>query len=576
MNLIPDEKINEIRGLANIVDIVSSYIQLTNKGKNYFGVCPFHDDHSPSMSVSPDRQMFKCFTCGVGGNVFNFVSRYENITFIEAVKRVADYVGVDLDITKFEKKETAYKHEFEIMEFATKVYQNNLNTSLGAVSREYLKNRSINESIISTFKIGFAINDNKNLYNILSKKYKNKELEELGLINLNGIDGYDKFVNRIMIPITDINNNVVGFTGRIINNDSDQPKYINTKETKIYKKGNILFNYFNAKQYIKQIKKVVVVEGNMDAIRLYASGIKNVVALMGTSLTKEQITLLKNLRVPVILMLDNDNAGEMATIANGEQLHSYNIDTYVVRLSDAKDPDEYIIKYGTDKLNDLINHPISYMDYKLKSLKKEFNLNNPIELSKYINSIIKYLKDKDNITKEVTIRKISDEYNIDYEVLKGELKLEEKIENVKEVPTTDYVKKDRYKECTNEIFLYLMSDIKYISIFKNKINFFRDKDERELYNEILYYSKKFKNINIANFMSFIEQTDNLKEYTNTIISKMNFDNMSEDIFMEYINYLENYFRKQHIKKLKEQLKSETDLNKKCELINNITKLKKEV
>lgn len=575
MNLIPDEKINEIRGLANIVDVISSYIPLTSKGKNYFGVCPFHDDHSPSMSVSPDRQMFKCFTCGVGGNVYNFVSRYENISFVEAIKKVADYVGVDLDISKFEKKESIHKHEFEIMEFASKIYQNNLNTSLGAKSREYLKTRNINESIINTFKIGFAIDDNKNLYNILSKKYKNKELEELGLINLNGLDGYDKFVNRIMIPITDINNNVVGFTGRIIDNSTDQAKYINTKETKIYKKGNILFNYFNAKQHIKQSKKVVVVEGNMDAIRLYASGIKNVVALMGTSLTKEQIMLLKNLRVPVVLMLDNDSAGEMATISNGELLQSNNIDTYIVRLSDVKDPDEYIIKYGVDKLNGLINHAVSYMDYKLKSLKKEFNLNNPIELSKYINNIIKYLKDKDNITKEVTIRKISDDYNIDYEILKSELKLEEK-NNKNVITNIDYIKKDRYKECTNEIFIYLMSDIKYISIFKNKINFFRDKEERELYNEILYYSKKFKNINIANFISFIEQIDDLKEYVNNIIGKMNFDNISEDIFMEYINYLENYFRKENIKKLKEQLKSETDINKKCELINNITKLKKEV
>lgn len=577
MNLISDEKINEIRSSVNIVDIISNYLPLTSKGKNYFGVCPFHDDHSPSMSVNPERQIFKCFTCGVGGNVFSFISKYENISFLEAVKKVADYASIPLDISGIVKKESIHQKEYEIMNMVTKIYQNNLNTLEGKNARSYLKERCIDENICNLFKIGYALSDNKNLYKILSKKYKNKELDDLGLININGVDGYDKFVNRVMIPITDEFNQVVGFTGRIITKSSDEPKYINTKETIIYKKGNILFNYFNAKEHAKNLKSIIVVEGNMDAIRICSSGINNVVALMGTSLTKEQINLLKKLRVPVTLLLDSDNAGELATINNGELLIKNNIETHVVRLADAKDPDEYIVKFGIDKFKSVLNNKVLFLDYKLNTLKSNYNLNNPIDLSKYINNIIKNLKNVDNVTKEVTIRKISDEYNLDYEVLKNELKLEQKeIASDSKIPVKIKSKKDNYTDCVNKIFLYLMSDTKYLAIFKNRINFFKEPIERELYNEIIYYTKKYKNINIANFLSFIENNNNVKELVNNIIKDMDFETMDEEIYMQYINYLEKYFKKENIKKIKEQIKNETDINKKCELLDQLTKLKKEV
>lgn len=577
MNLISDEKINEIRSSVNIVDIISNYLPLTSKGKNYFGICPFHDDHSPSMSVSPERQMFKCFTCGVGGNVFTFVSKYEDISFIEAVKKVAEYANIPLDIKNISKKESVHKREYEIMDMVVKIYQNNLNTTSGKNARDYLKKRSIDDKTCNLFKIGYALNDNTYLYNILSKKYKNKELDELGLINISGVDGYDKFTNRLMIPITDEYNQVVGFTGRIIDKDDTSPKYINTKETVIYKKGHILFNYYNAKETAKNLKNIIIVEGNMDAIRMCANGYTNVVALMGTSLTKEQIELIKKLRVSVTLLLDSDKAGETATITNGELLLKNNIETFVLRLDGAKDPDEYLVKFGNNQFKEALNHQVSFLDYKLNNLKNNYNVNNPIELSNYINQILKYINNFDNITKEVTIRKISDKYNLDYEVLKQELKLEAKEDKSKIlVNKNKVVKKDNYKDCVNKIFLYLMSDSKYLAIFKNRINFFKNPIERELYNEIIYYTKKYKSINVANFLSFIDNNINVKDLINDIIADMDFETMNDDIYMEYINYLEKYFKNEDIKKIKEQIKVETDINKKCELLDKLTKLKKEV
>ena len=577
MNLISDEKINEIRSSVNIVDIISNYIPLTNKGKNYFGICPFHDDHSPSMSVSPERQMFKCFTCGVGGNVFTFVSKYDDISFIEAVKKVAEYANIPLDIKNISKKESIHKKEYEIMDMVVKIYQNNLNTINGKKAQEYLNKRNIDDKTCNLFKIGYALNDNTYLYNILSKKYKNKELDDLGLINVSGVDGYDKFINRLMIPITDEYNQVVGFTGRIIEKDDTSPKYINTKETSIYKKGHILFNYYNAKESAKVLKNIIIVEGNMDAIRMYANGYQNVVALMGTSLTKEQIDLIKKLRASVTLLLDSDNAGETATITNGEILLKNNIETFVLRLDGAKDPDEYLVKFGNNQFKEAIKHQVPFLDYKLTSLKNNYNVNNPVELANYINQMLKYINNFDNITKEVTIRKISDEYNLDYEVLKQELKLEEKEDNSKiSVNKKKVEKKDNYKNCVTKIFLYLMSDSKYLAIFKNRINFFKNPIERELYNEIIYYTKKYKSINVANFLSFIDNNINVKDLLNEIIADMDFETMNDDIYMEYVNYLEKYFKNEDIKKLKEQIKVETDINKKCELLDKLTKLKKEV
>lgn len=577
MNLIPEAKINEIRDKADIVDIISGYIPLVNKGRNFFGVCPFHDDHSPSMSVSREKQMFKCFTCGVGGNVFSFVSKYENISFIEAVKKVADSEGIDLDISNLKKGPKINQKEYEIMDFATKIFQNNLNSKEGHEAKNYLKSRNINEEIIKTFKIGYALNDRSSLSKILLTKYDVNDLEKLGLVTKNGIDTYDKFIKRVMIPLTDINNQVVGYTGRIIDkSDPNQAKYINTKETIIYKKGNILFNYYNALDYIKQKKEVIIVEGNMDAIRLYASGIRNVIALMGTALTKEQIKIIKNLRSLVVLALDNDDAGDTATLKVGEELTKNNIQVKVVKMAGAKDPDEYIVKFGTDKFLDLIKHSPMYLDYKLNSLKSEKNLNNTEELVEYVSNVIKELANKEPITQEVTLKKLSVDYNLDYDVLKDELGKLNKPKVEEAIKKPQKVKKNKYELATNKIFVYLMSDAKYLKIFNSKLGYFQNKNERELLNEIEYYIKKNNKIDFANFISYIENYDNLKPMVNNIIDSMDFDELNEEVFVEYLKYVNEYLRLEDIKKIKERIKSEVDINKKVELTEELARLKKEV
>ena len=572
MQLISEDKINDIRNSADIVSIVSDYIPLKMQGKNYFGVCPFHDDHSPSMSVSKERQLFKCFVCNKGGNVFTFVKEYENISYIEAVKKVADKVGIPLDYTFTKKTDSKYKLEYEIMDYTTKILQNNLNSKEGIFAKEYLEKRNITDEIIKDFKIGLSLNDNKYLYNVLTKKgYDINKLDELGIITKDGLTGYDKFVNRIMIPICNLEGNVVGYTGRIFNNE-DSAKYINTKETIIYKKGNIIFNYHNAKSHIRDKKSAILVEGNMDAIRIYSSGIKNVIALMGTAITKEQINILKKLRVPIILMLDNDNAGELATINIGNELIKNNVETKVVRLKDAKDPDEYIVKYGIEKFNDTINHSLNYFDYKLEYLKENKNLNNTEELIGYVKSVLKMVENSDNLTKEITLKKLSDEYNIDYEVLKKEITFDE-VKEIKPIIINDKTV-TKYQKCVNNIMYYLMSDSKYIKIFNSKLGFLKNREERNLIREIEYYIESHGKINLADFISYAENDDNIRELVNNISGSINLDDLEEKIFIEYINAVKDILNKEEITTLKEQLKKETDINKKVEISEKIREIKK--
>ena len=572
MQLISDEKINEIRNSADIVTIIAGYIPLTMKGKNFFGVCPFHDDHSPSMSVSKERQLFKCFVCNKGGNVFTFVKDYENISYIEAVKKVADKVGIPLELNNVKKIVKKEKQEYEIMEFATKIYQNNLNSKEGTLAKEYLKKRNITDEIIKDFRIGLALDNSTYLYNILTKKYDLVMLDNLGLINKSGLSGYDKFINRIMIPISDADGFVVGYTGRIYDN-SDQAKYINTKETIIYKKGHILFNYHNAKKYVRDAGSLIVVEGNMDAIRLYASGIKNVIALMGTTITKEQIEIIKKLRIPVILMLDNDAAGEMATLNISKELNKNGIDVKVVRLSNAKDPDEYIVKYGVNSIRDAINHCLNFYEYTMNTLKGNKNLEESDDLINYVKDVLKTIENSDALTKEITIKKLSKDYDIDYKVLKDEINLTN--DNPLEPKKNIAILSDtRYNKCVKNLLYYMMSDKNYVKIYNKQLGFLKNVEERNLVREIEYYIDKFGNINLADFLSYAESNDRIREYVHNICSGVSFDELSIDVFMDYIKMIDNIMIDENIVLIKKKLSMSSDINEKLELTKQLTGLVK--
>ena len=567
---ISNEEITEIRKKADIVEVIGSYINLAPQGKNYFGICPFHNDHSPSLSVSREKQIYKCFTCLASGNVFTFVQNYENISFIEAVKKVADKINYKLDIKdKIVNKNSKY---YELMDLSNKIFVNNLNSNLGLKAKEYLINeRHLSEEAIKEFNIGLALNDN-NLNKLLSSKgYSDKDIIEMSLANKTDNGLLDMFRNRITFPICNHEGKIIAYSARIYQNE-DTSKYINSKESVIFKKGYTFYNYDKCRLEALKIKSVILVEGQMDAIRVYTSGFKNVIASMGTAITSNHISLLKKLNAKVILMMDNDNAGEKSTILNGEELIKNNIEVSVVRLTGEKDPDSFILKNGTDAFRDALKGEISFFDFKLRYLKKDKNLNKADELAEYINKIIDELnKSDDDILKSVTINKIAEDYNIDKRILEGKLvKITPRIDSV--VVKRKRPKLNQYHQAAEAILYLMMNDPKFIRKYKIELNYFPEEKYKLIANDILAYKEINGEFDIADFMTYINDLE-YKEDIYRILNDYQ-DKILPEEFDNFVAIINKWIRESKIDKLKEQLKNETDVKKQEELNDLIIKIKK--
>lgn len=571
MAIIPSEEINNIRNSANIVDIISSYINLEPRGKNFFGICPFHDDHTPSLSVSPDKQIYTCFVCGASGNVFTFVQHFENTDFPEAVKIVADKIGYNL---KYDvKKNNPNKKYYDLLDLANKYFINNLNSNLGKEAREYLINkRKLSDSIIDEFKIGLSITDNSLSKLLINKGYSPKEIVSVSLASDSEKGLYDLFRGRITFPICDDKGNIVAFSARIYNEVSEN-KYINSKESFIFKKGNILFNYDKCKTEVSKSRSVIICEGQMDAIRIYSSGIKNVCATMGTALTKEHISLLKKLNSKVILVMDNDDAGEKATLANGEELIKNNIETLVVRLSGEKDPDSYILKYGVDSFKDAIKSAITFFDFKIGVLKKNRNLKKSDELADYINKVIEELnKSDDEVLRAVTINNIASTYDIDKSLLESKLSDIKPLKSVKVVQKPKK-KTGRFQKAAQAILYIMMNNPKYIKRYQKELNYFPERKYKLIANDILAFTKINGTFNLADFITYINDFD----YKDDILDIINkFDNLAnlEIDFDSFLSIIREWITEKQIEELKEELKNETDINRKEEINDLIINLKR--
>ena len=567
---ISNEEITEIRKKADIVEVIGSYINLAPQGKNYFGICPFHNDHSPSLSVSREKQIYKCFTCLASGNVFTFVQNYENISFIEAVKKVADKINYKLDIKdKIVNKNSKY---YELMDLSNKIFVNNLNSNLGLKAKEYLINeRHLSEEAIKEFNIGLALNDN-NLNKLLSSKgYSDKDIIEMSLANKTDNGLLDMFRNRITFPICNHEGKIIAYSARIYQNE-DTSKYINSKESVIFKKGYTFYNYDKCRLEALKIKSVILVEGQMDAIRVYTSGFKNVIASMGTAITSNHISLLKKLNAKVILMMDNDNAGEKSTILNGEELIKNNIEVSVVRLTGEKDPDSFILKNGADAFRDALKGEISFFDFKLRYLKKDKNLNKADELAEYINKIIDELnKSDDGILKSVTINKIAEDYNIDKRILEGKLvKITPRIDSV--VVKRKRPKLNQYHQAAEAILYLMMNDPKFIRKYKIELNYFPEEKYKLIANDILAYKEINGEFDIADFMTYINDLE-YKEDIYRILNDYQ-DKILPEEFDNFVAIINKWIRESKIDKLKEQLKNETNVKKQEELNDLIIKIKK--
>lgn len=574
MRRLSHEEINRIKNSVNIVDVVSTYVSLRPEGKNFFGVCPFHDDTNPSMSVSPEKQIYRCFSCGASGSVINFVMDYEKISFIEAVKKIADLGGERLDVGYVpRKKDTG--DLYKIYELSLKYYMNNINTPSGKEAREYLANRKLGEDIIKEFQIGLSLNTRNTLANILIKKFNNNDVEKSGLIGKGDYGYYDLFSDRIMFPLYNLNGQVIAYSGRIYNK-KDNAKYFNTRETEIFKKGELLYNYHRARNVSRMKNKVIIMEGFMDVIRSYSVGIKNTVAAMGTAFTKEQTSLIKRMAKDIILCFDGDEAGEKATESCIKELSKAGVVPKIVRLPEGLDPDEYILKYGAESFQRMVDNPISVIDFELNYLKKGKDLSTPEDQAKYVSQVIDVLNTiSDDILKDITIKKVVDDTGIDEALIRRHLGVNNDKKTIKKV-VNKTSNLSKYEKAEKNLIYFMLKSDDVIKMYDKRVTFMPDKDYRLLAREISAYYHEYGEIDESDFMNHIEGDSEFKETLKKVNKNMLSDDFSVEEIDDYINVIKEYNVNNAIKRMQDKMKSISDPLKKVELAKKIIDLKKGV
>ena len=565
---------NEIRSKTDIVDIIGERIPLVARGKNFFGVCPFHDDSNPSMCVSREKQIYTCFSCHATGNVYTFLMNYDHIGFREALKYLGDKVGVNVSSINIQKKSTKFDKFYEAYNFSVKYFQNNLSSTKGKAARNYLSNRGINEATIKEFEIGLSLDTRDDLTKLLvNKKYDLGELNRIGLSS----DDHDIYNDRIMFPLYNVSGQVVGFSGRIYN-DNGQNKYLNTKETDIFKKGEMLYHYHIAREECRLQKSVIVMEGFMDVIRACTIGIKNTVALMGTALTNNQFNLIKRLSNNIILCLDGDEPGVHAMLSIGDHLLEQGVEVKVVVLPNDDDPDSFILKNGKDRFVGLIENALNFSDFKMQQLRKNVDFRSDEEKSNYINTVLKEtVKINDSIRVEMVLKRLAKEFDISYNTLEKKFKdLSEFRETVKEktVPVINkVVKKTKYDKAVEQILYFMLNNDWVISQVEAERVVFPSEESRILSSEIIYYYKLYGSINVADFYTYVQDKEDILVLLNSILaSNYNEETTKEELFL-YFKVIREYRSNQEIKRLTNLMKKEVYPLEQAKIANKIRTLR---
>ena len=548
-----DELLDEIKSKNDIVDIVSQYVVLKRTGRNYMGLCPFHKEKSGSFCVSPDKQIFHCFGCGVGGNVFHFISKIENLNFKESVEMLANRAGVELPISgNFEDDKLAKlkSRVYEVNKCAAEFYHENLYKPTAKPGQEYVKKRHLDNKTLKAFKIGYSGRFNELYTELKSKGFTEEEILASCLVNKNP-DGkfIDRFRNRLMFPIFDTNERVIAFGGRVL--DDSKPKYINSPEDIVYSKGRHLFAFNIARKY--NSKTIIMVEGYMDAVSLHQRGIHNAVASLGTALTEAQGRLLRRSCEKVIIGYDADGAGQAATLRGLEILQNLGCDIRILQIEGAKDPDEFVVKYGPERFQMYVDKAISLVEFKVKMLKKSLDLDNVNDKIKFLNEVAKIVaKVENSMEREVYVDKISLEYKVSKDAIYAEInkllyansrteqKLEKKVVPVKSVSIQqDEQPVDVKTKRLESLVIYLLINYpdKSFERLKKLIdnNVIKIERNKAIINK-LYEEHEKGNINIENILDLFEDEITVN-YLSGIMSSdfeiTDVDKCIEDVLVTY-------------------------------------------
>ena len=525
-----NEKINEIRQQADIVDIVSRHINVVKKGRNFFAICPFHNDTNPSLSISKDKQIFKCFVCNEAGNVFTFLQKYKKIPYMKAVKEVADIVGIDFKFQEGKQTEVInirHKVLYDILKDATLFYKNALFSNEEAY--KYCESRNLSQDIIESFSIGYSPDYDKLINFLLAKGYKKEDIFNSGIaIEFEG-KLKDRFANRLVFPITDLNGKVVAFSGRIIQ-QSDMAKYVNSPETEIFIKGNTLYNYSNALEYIKKEKKMYVCEGFMDCIALSKANIKNAVALMGTAFTKEHLKVFKYLGVEIILTLDGDNPGNINANKLANELLDLDVNVSVVpHYEDVKDIDEYLSKYGNESLiNHLNTKLMAAFDFNFYVASKLDELENNENKKKFLKKMCSKIARMSMEDIDIYSNKLHNELGFSLTTIKTLINSykqdnkEEVIQNVKK-----YKKLSKYQDLQLRVLSQMLDSPEAIEIFIDNLVYLQNESYRKIALMIGEYYKENK------------ETFNMEHLIADLFTKVSTDFANDDELIKALTFIDD-------------------------------------
>jgi len=424
---IPESKIEEVRTSASVVDVVSEFVQLRKRGKNYIGLCPFHNEKTPSFTVSEEKQIFHCFGCHTGGNVFKFLMEFQKISFVESVQQLADQLGITIDYEQagYSEQQTEQEIYYDINTETAKYFSNLLlNDDEGKFAREYFQKRNIKTQTMRTFGLGYALRGWENFINFSKEKdFDENKIIALGLVGRNK-EGrvYDKFSGRIIFPIFSPNGRVVAFAGRILDDKEKSAKYLNSPESLVYIKGRTLYGLSHAKDDIRKLDKAILVEGYMDLISLYQNGAKNVVAVSGTALTDDQVQLLSRYTKNVVLLFDSDTAGIKASMRSIELLLKRDMEVKIVSLPEGEDPDSFVNKYGKDEFDELIKKAENFLEYQTRYYDSLGKFDDPATAAEAIRELVKPVAlINDELKRTLLLKNIAKKFNIREKLLESEL-----------------------------------------------------------------------------------------------------------------------------------------------------------
>ncbi len=580
MAKISEQTIELVRSTADIVDVISSYIELKKKGKNFFGLCPFHGEKTPSFSVNQDKQIFKCFGCGAGGGVINFIMEIDSLQFIDAVEKLGTMYNIKIETNRIDSRTKNLKEQLiEINQISTNYYCNELENN--QTIKNYLYKRNFNDEMIKLFQLGFSNKSSSKLLPLLqSKNFSSESMKKSGLF-IDGKNGYfERFMARLIFPIVNQNGDIIAFAGRDLSNKDNTAKYINSTETPIYNKSKTFYGLYLAKEYIRKEKFIIIVEGYFDLIRLYQNNIRNVIAISGTSFTDMHASIIKQYSKNIFIAFDGDSAGRKAAIRTGYTLLRNLVNPKILNLPDGMDPDDWVDNNGASEFKDSINNAKSVIEFNYNFSKNNEIIDNNIIIEDMINEITAI---NDPVFREITIKHLSEVVNISQEsiimTLNNKLSKKQRINAIKnknnelsfdKITSNSLLEDDFIRLCLNT-----NNQIRKI-IFKHmKKEWLNSEIHINIYDHIFIHLNSKDDVPINLIINKITNSSTRNKLTDLSISSTKIECNEESAF-NCLTQLEKTYLQQKIDLLKSNLHNMDDNNLLIHTLKEISSIEKNI